>query len=224
MSFRYPTLTIVEDKRKWVVFALLLIAALIAVLVTFELTGIPKQQPTPEVILVDTISWNMAKTQGMTINEAVESHYEDDYGIVSVNFTFSAWTYLYNWTPVSDGFFFGVYCSANTNSGFIHSVKINFSRTDSNSYVSLFMGEDHVETHNLKIAEPDSKATPTSDALVTANAINQPNATTLRIVACWYCSDKEANHRTTITLETTIFNGTAYIKTVMPVQLEVLAS
>ncbi|NIQ04189.1 MAG: hypothetical protein GWO20_00190 [Candidatus Korarchaeota archaeon] len=214
-----------KKRRKWIVFALLFIVALISLLVVFELTGILKKSPTPEIVVVDTVSWNMTKRQGsVSVNKRIESRYEDDKRVVSVSFTIFAWTYHENYTAVLDMLNLGVYCSANMSLGFIHSVNINFSRTDNNSNMDPINDDDLIENHNLNIVRFDSKATPTSEAQVMANAISQPNATFLRVVAFWLLRNKEANHWTTITLETTIFNGTAYVKTVIPIHLEVLAS
>jgi len=53
--------------------------------------------------------------------------------------------------------------------------------------------------------------------------INETDFASLSIWTEWDFFDKFADHQITITLETTIFNGTAYIKTVMPIRLEVNA-
>jgi hypothetical protein len=222
-------LAIPQKRRKWIAFALFFIVALISLLVAIEQTGILKKMPTPEIVVVNTVSGNITKLQETgAVNEVFESLYDN--GIVSVNFTIHAWTYSVNYTLVSDVLLFGVYSNANTNLGFIHSVNINFSRTDNNSKANPI--EDYtkldsyslVQAENLNIWRFDSHSSSTSECHIMAKGINRPNATFLRVVAEWYFYDKEANHWTTITLETTIFNGTDYIKTVMPIQLQVLAS
>jgi len=217
-----------KKSRKWIAFALLFIVALISLLVVLELTGILKESPTPEIVMVETISWNMTKASEMvSIRENVESLYEDDSGVVSANFTTHIGEYFYYTSRAPyDLLAFNVYCGANTSLGFIHSVNINFSRTDSNSVVYLINHPTLIENNNLNIEKIDWKATPTSEAQVTAKATGRPNATFLRLTVEWHFlkEDRIANHWATITLETTIFNGTDYIKTVMPIQLEVLAS
>ena len=217
-----------KKSRRWIAFALLLIVALISLLVVFELTGILKTSPTPEIIVMDTVSWNMTKALDLvSIDEKVESLYEDDSGVVSANFTIHIGQYYYHTSQAPhDLLHFNVYCSANTSLGFIYSVNINFSRTDSNSVVYPMNEEYFIEKNNLNIEKFDGKATPTSEAQVTAKATGRPNATFLRLTVEWHFlkEDRIANHWATITLETTIFNGTAYVKTVMPIQLEVLSS
>lgn len=217
-----------KKRRKWFAFAFLFIVALISLLIAFELTGILKESPTPETVVLDTVSWNMTKASEMvSINEKVESIYEDNSGVVSVNFTIHIGPYLYYTSRAPyDMLDFSVYCSANTSLGFIHSVNINFSRTDSNSIVNPINDEGLIENNNLNIVKFDSKATPTSEAQITAKATGRPNATFLRLTVEWYFlkEDRIANHWATITLGTIIFNGTAYIKTVMPIELQVLAS
>jgi hypothetical protein len=212
-------------RRKWIVFALLLLIVPVSVFVAIELMGILKESPTPEIVVMDTASLNVTKPKETgAINEAAESLYKDDNGTVSVNFTIFTWSYHVNHTGVIDMLNFGVYCSANTSLSFIHSVNINFSRTDNDSYVDPMGDWDYLaQAENLNVWRFDSGASSTSECQVMANGINQPNATFLRVVAEWFFYGKEANHWTTITLETTIFNGTDYIKTVMPLQLEVNA-
>ena len=224
-----------KKSRKWIAFALLFIVALISLLVVLELTGILKKSPTPEIVMVDTVSLNVIKPKETAsvynvveslYEDKLETLYEDDNGVVSVNFTIFTYNYQENWPYAGDSLSLSAYCTANTSLGFIYSVNINFSRTDSNSVVYPMNEEYFIEKNNLNIEKFDGKATPTSEAQVTAKAIGRPNATFLRLGVYWFFlkEDRIANHWATITLETTIFNGTAYVKTVMPIQLEVLAS
>jgi hypothetical protein len=234
---KYPWVIILatpKKSRKWIAFALLFIVALISLLVVLELTGILKESPTPEIVMVDTVSLNVIKPKETAsvynvaeslYEDKLESLYEDDSGGVSVNFTIFSYTYIVNHTKVVDSLSLSAYCTANTSLGFIHSVNINSSLTDNDSSVQWMEDWDFLaQAENLNVWRWDSGATSTNDSQIMAKGINQPNATFLRVAGFWIFRDKKASHSATITLETTIFNGTDYIKTVMPIQLEVLAS
>ncbi len=225
---KYPWVIILatpKKSRKWIAFALLFIVALISLLVVFELTGILKTSPTPEIIVVDTVSLNMIKPkETASLYNVVESLYEDDSGGVSVNFTIFTYNYMENWPYAGDSLSLSAYCTANTSLGFIYSVNINSSLIDNDSSVLWMQDWDYLaQAENLNVWRWDSGAT-TNDPQIMTKGINQPNATFLRVAGFWFFHDKEASHSVTITLETTIFNGRGYIKTVMPIRLEVLAS
>lgn len=111
------------------------------------------------------------------------------------------------------------------NSGYIRSIDINFSRTDNDSYVNSIEDWDYLaQAENLNVWRFDSKATSTNEAHIKAKAVGQPNFAYLRIWNEWVFSENETSHLITVTLETTFFNGTDQIKTVMPIQLEVHSS
>ena len=228
---KYPWVIILatpKKRRKWIAFALLFIVALISLLVVFELTGILKESPTPEIIVVDTVSLNITKPQEtQSIWEFIESRYEDGNADVWVSSVISIATYhVDHFSAVGvDMLMFGINGSANANFGYIQSIEINFSRTDNDSYVDPIGDWDYLaQAENLNVWRFDSGATSTNEAKIMAKGINQPKFAYLRIVNQWVFYKKEASHLITVTVETTFFNGTAYVKTVMPIRLEVFAS
>lgn len=118
--------------------------------------------------------------------------------------------------------YFFINCSANTNLGYIQSININFSRTDSNSYVNPINDWDFFgQAKNLDVWRFDSHATSTHECHIMAKTVEQSNFAWLRIYNEWVLCKKEASHSITVTLETTFFDRTDHIKTMMPIQLEV---
>ena len=214
-------------KKKWVSITLLSIILPVGLLISFRLTGILPEPSQPQIIEVETIGWNISKQKtSVTLNEIVESHYENDDVDGSVNFTIIIGTYhvgdpSYDYDDWLD---LAIHCSANTNSTIIYLVKINFSQTDSASSFRISKDPDRVETLNLDMSTHDSEATSTGEGYVVAKATNQTNHVFLGVVADWGFFNKEANHAITVTLETTIFNGTAYVKPVIPILLRVNTS
>jgi len=215
-----------KKSRKWIAFALLFIVALISLLVVLELTGILEESPTPEIIVVDTVSLNITKPQEtQSIWELIESRYEDDNADVWVSSAIRIASYHADSYRGADMLMFDINGSAKANSGYIQSIEINFSRTDNDSYVNPIEDWDYLaQAENLNVWRFDSGATSTNEAQIMAKGINQPKFAYLRIVNEWVFYEKEASHSIAVTLQTTFFNGTDYIKTVMPIQLEVLAS
>lgn len=204
---------------------IILVLVFVSLFAAFWLRNILEKPPTPEIIVVDTLRWNMTKPQEtMSIGEIVESRYEDDNADVWVSSAISIGTHhVYAWEL--DWLGFGINCSANMNSGYIRSIDINFSRTDNDSYVNPIEDWDYLaQAENLNVWRFDSKATSTNEAHIKAKAVGQPNFAYLRIWNEWVFSENETSHLITVTLETTFFNGTDHIKTVMPIQLEVYSS
>jgi len=192
-----------------------------------ELTGILKESPTPEIIVVDTVSLNITKPQEtQNIWEFIESRYEDDNADVWVSSAIRIASYHADSYVGADKLMFSINGSAKANSGYIQSIEINFSRTDNDSYVNPIARRwDYLpQAENLNVWRFDSRATSTNEAQIMAKGINQPKFAYLRIVNEWVFYEKEASHSITVTLQTTFFNGTDYIKTVMPIRLEVFAS
>jgi len=217
-----------KKSRKWIAFALLFIVALISLGVVFELSGILKKSPTPEIIVVDTVSLNMTKPQEVqSITEFIESRYENDNADVWVSSAISFGTYSVDYFSAvgADMLMFGINGSANANFGFIQSMDIKFSRTDNDSYVQPIGDWTYLaQAENLNVRRFDSPATSTDEAHIKAEALGQPKFAYLRIWNEWIFYEKEASHLITVTVETTFFNGTVYVKTVMPIRLEVFAS
>lgn len=214
--------------RRLKAILIILVLAFVSIFATFWLWSTLGKPPTPEVVFVGTLRWNMTKTQETgTINENVESRYEDDTANTWISSLIQIGTHIVYphayWEP--DWLTLGINCSANINSGYIRSIDINFSRTDNYSYMNPIEDWDYLaQAENLKVWRFDSKATSTNEAHIKAKAVGQPNFAYLRICNDWVFFDKEASHSITITLETTFFNGTDHIKTIMPIVLEVYPS
>jgi len=203
---------------------ILSVVLLVSLLVTFRLTGILEEPPIPEFRMGDTVVWSAKKFQSTrTLSEPVESFYQDD--AVSINFTIVIGTYHVGdleWN-YNDWVNLKIVATANTSFGFIHSMDINFSRTDDYSSFNPLNDPDEIETYGVSIWRHDSFATSTTEAHVMAKADDQTSYAYLSINADWVFLNKDSDNSITITLETTVFNGTSYIRPIMPIQLEVKA-
>jgi len=166
--------------------AILIIIVLVfaSLFVAFWFRSVLEKTPTPRIIVVDTLRWNMTKPQEtVTIDEYVESCYEDDTASVWVSSVIIICTYhVYAWRPLYLGFV--INGSANANFGYIQSMDINFSRTDNESYMLLH--SDLYAGVNLNVWRFDSAATSTDEPYIKAKAVGHPNFTSLRIVSDWF--------------------------------------
>jgi hypothetical protein len=205
----------------WILFVVVFVVLFAAL----GLRSVLEKPPTPEIVVLDAVRWNMTKTQEThTIGEIVESGYEDDNDTVWVNSVIHVGSYFVDYYSAvgADMLGFFINCSANTNLGYIQSININFSRTDSNSDVNPINDWDVlVQAKNLDVWRFDSHATSTQECHIMAKTVEQRNFAWLRIYNAWVLRKKEASHLITVTLQTTFFDGTDHIKTVMPIQLEV---
>lgn len=211
--------------RRLKVILIILPLVLVSLFAAFWLRSILEKPPTPKIIILNTLRWNMTKPQETSlIGERVETRYEDNNVNVWVSSAISIGTYRVDYYSAvgADMLGFGINCSANINSGYIQSMDINFSRTDNDSYVNPIEDWDHLaQAENLNVWRFDSKATSTNEAYVKARAVGQPNFAYLRIWNDWVLYATESGHSITVTLETTFFNGTDDVKTIMPILLEV---
>jgi hypothetical protein len=83
------------QKKKMASLTLLSIMLPISLLATFRLTGVIQEPPTPQIITVETVSWNMSRPSNYIILDVLgRNHYSDD--IVSVNFSINIVTYHEN--------------------------------------------------------------------------------------------------------------------------------
>ena len=212
-------------RPKWFAISLMAVVLPMGILVGLKLTGIIPNPQEPEDITVEVISWNMSRPSNAMsfVGMKVRNHFCDDTTLVGSSVHVSS--YAENSGLFGDCIWFTVNATANLPEGFIYSVLIR-CRTDSNAFLLIYA--EHVpwlELHNLEITRFIDKATYTGEAYVYATAINHPKTCHLKIRLSWHFLDlheNDLNHWTTITLETTYFNGTAYRKVITPIKIGVV--
>lgn len=215
----------VPVKRKWVVVSLMAVVLPISLLATLRLTGILPEPPTPEIIMVDPIRWNIdIPLHTMQIDQVIRNSYNGD---VRVDFNVLVDCYVRQWDRYYNQSGFGLTVVANTNiaNGFIHSMVIKFSQTDSYAFMNIFRDPELVEAENLEIKRIDSQATDSHEGSVVAIAKNQPSYCFQRVNADWVLTDQnDKDHWITLSLEATYFNGTTYLKTIIPLCLGIVTT
>ncbi len=214
-------------KQKWFSIALLAVAVPMGLLATFRLTGIIPEPPTiTETVTAETITWNMTRPEEATgfAGRIIENNF--NVNGTNVRLSIHITSYLENSEQFGDCLWFSVNATANVQQGFIHSVYIKFLQTDQNAFLLISEQKEWLTLENLKITSLSTEATYSREAHLYATGVNNPKTCTLTNPAYWYFLDVNENnldHWTTITLETTYFNGTAYRKVTIPVQIGVLA-
>lgn len=215
------------SSRKWLSVAALAIIIPISLLTTFKLTGIIPQPPTiANTIETETITWNMTRSSADCV-ELLE-HVENRYcNTLSVTLDANVLYYFDNeagWPAWGNDYVkLLILTSANLSNGFIHSLKIGFSKTDSYAFLRIVEDPNSMELCNLKISQISDPATSENEAYFEAVNLNQPKNCSLSILTYWVFTDKNnANHWITVTLEVDYFNETKYERVVIPIQLGVL--
>ncbi len=229
MSFPYYKKGIFTRRlsnRAWFSLALLFVIVPVGSLTTFRLTGTLKEPQKPKTTPLEAVSWNMSRpTQTVTVNEWTENSYMD--GEVSAGSGINVVGYnelVPGEGPPFDNDFLTLHirATANVSYGFIFSIVVRFSESDTSATVVFQQTSAFMEFHNLRIQRiRDLDAN--GEALFETTAPDQPNNTLLAIVAYWSFLDENiTDHWTTINVEATYFDGTAYQRLVMPIRLGVL--
>jgi hypothetical protein len=114
----------------------------------------------------------------------------------------------------------------NASIGYIHSATIRFSNIDEQADLYIIPNQDATFSENLKIDFIKEKyGTHSSDAYVNATRIDQPvNAALTAWTFFVFVDQNTSNHEVLVTGEIVCFNGTAYQKIIVPIQLGVIAS
>jgi hypothetical protein len=215
------------NERSVKVLFVLSIVVPISLLATFRLTGVlPEPLAIAETVTAETVQWNMTKpTTYAILLEKIENLYVDE--AISINFTLIVGSYHENEPDFpsyrNDYIKFGIITTANASHGFIYSVNIQFSRTDVNAILYLINDPNWIQLQNLRIEKAVWTGTSEREAYIAAMGVNQPENCRLDKWSFWVLLDpNNTNHSLKATAELVYFNGVAYRKVVVPIQIEVL--
>jgi hypothetical protein len=220
----------IPTNRKWISLALMSVMVPISLLISFRLTGVLKEPPTPETITVEAVTWNMSRPVNVdiiTIDKWTRNSYTDN--ITSIGLSVHFISYVENelgWWP-SDGdddvIDLRITATANVSEGFIYSMIIKFPEIDADAVLYIDQNKGFRELINLQEGLISWSSKYKNGAYFEALAFNRPKDTLLSIMVHWVLQDQNnVDHTITLTLETTLFNGTAYQKIIMPILLGVL--
>lgn len=217
--------------HKFVAMTLLSIILPISLLVSFRVSGIIPEPPTPETTTVEAVTWNMTRPENVdiiTIDKWTRNSYTDNIVFMELSVQFAGyWENKPGWWP-SDGdddvVYLSIVATANVSEGFVYAMAVRFSRPDVFAKVYVEMHPASMTLQNLEIKGIREKGTNNRGAYFEAAAVNQPKNTSLSIIAYWVFLDRnDADHWLTVNLEVTYFSGTSYRKVIMPINLGVLA-
>lgn len=220
----------IPTNRRWISLALMSVIVPISLLATFRLTGILPEPPTPETINVETVPWNMSRPVNVdiiTIDKWTKNSYTDNIAFIELSIQFVGyWENKPGWWPSDgddDAIYLRIVATANVSEGFIYSMIIKFPEVDADAVLYIDQNKGFRELINLKEGLISWSSKYKKGAYFEALAFNQPKDALLSIMAYWVLQDQNnIDHWLTVTLETTLFNGTAYQKMIMPMRLGVL--
>lgn len=213
------------SNRKWLSMAVLAIIIPISVLTTFKLTGIIPEPPNTETIEVDTVSWNMtrpAETMGF-VGKKAENHYNENLTKIGMYVHVTSYTENSEW--LGDSTWFCVNASAHVEEGFVYSMFVGLSEMDPEAGLYILQIHPWPKMYNLKTEGTDTTGTNSSEAYIRAIALDQPADCSIEIVVSWFFLDTKQNnldHHVTITVETVVYNGSAYKRIITPIEMNML--
>jgi len=219
--------------KKWLAASILAIVLPISLLATFKFTGILPEPQKPEMFSVHSIGWNMSRPSGddVEISKWLENSYSD--GMVSASLSVNIAKYYENdpGYPAYDNDYvkLGIIVVASVSHGLVYSTVIRFSTTDAYAFVSIPVmavgGGLHpsLELHNLKLNKFTDIGTNEREAYVETLSENKPENCSASMLAYWIFVDEEkTTHFVTVSFEITYYDGTAYKRVEIPINLGVL--
>ena len=209
-------------KRRWTSIALLAVVLPISLLVAFRLTGVLPEPAEPETITLEAVSWITERpSRIITIDERVENAYADEEAAVGIGVHIHEYLENALMPPFwgRDGISFGTEINVTVLSGFLVSMVVRYYPMDENA--TICVSEMFLEQSNITITEMKQIGTKTTDAYIMAQFSNQSSY--LRTEVYWVFNDENTeNHKLNVKLEVTYNNGINYLKTVLPITLEML--
>ncbi len=219
-----------SSRRRWVSITLLSIVIPVGLLVGFRLTGILQEPLKPEIVKAEAVKWSMMRPaekgimEELYMSKNLTNVYSADAAFFEVNAVIywyhendPAWPFYKN-----DGLTVHLTASTSIRSGFVHSLVVRFSDNDGSTSVDIFEDPNAIRLYNIEVQKiVDGQPISYIETL----AVNQSDYCMLETSMYWVFFDENSvDHEMTVALEVTYFNGTAYHKAVLPIQLGVLVS
>jgi hypothetical protein len=213
-------------KNKWLTLSLLAIILPVTLLVTFKLTGVIPEPQTPETTTLEPVCWNMSRPSDddILINEWTNNSYVDC-GVAVVLGVHILKYYEHDPGPPAEGndyLSLRVVVTAEVDDGFVHSIVMTFSASDSYAFLGVLEDPSFMELRNAKLGDIHDFGAGEIKAHLKASCINQPENCSLSILSSWIFVEKEVDHLITVSLEVTYYNGSAYERVEIPINLRVL--
>ncbi len=213
------------SRHKWIFLTILAIIIPTGLLTAFKLTGIIPEPSEPETITLEPVNWIMDRpsTYNLNLDEKFESAYADSEAAVGIGANV-AW-YVENPDPSvgpffgRDGVCFVIYVNFSALRGSGVSITVKCRPTDDNA--TIYVENELQAYHNVSVTGITWYGNSTHEACITAKALG--SSCYLRAQAYWVFNDQNnENHMLDLAFEITYFNGTTYIRLILPVSLQML--
>jgi hypothetical protein len=114
--------------------------------------------------------------------------------------------------------------SVAVNTGFVYSVAVRFSQTDSQARIYIMSDSGAIVLDNLT-AKEDRDATYLHEGIFQTATVNQSKQCSLKILVYWvFWDNNNMDHSETVTAEITYFDGATFRMATMPIQLGMFAA
>lgn len=208
--------------KRWLFLLLPVSVIVLSMVYSIVMIAFFREPVIVDVIEVDPVSWSMERpSEDVHSFEPIESVYSTD----SASLKFSLFFLIYRESSTSwekDSFIFAVNATGKIDGGFVHSAGVNFSIKDGDSSL-LNISED-----------PDAWGDKYLQNFVLQEIVDHRPVSYVRVLGIgesysnmraqgdWtFLDDHEVDHQLTVVMYAVWFNGTAYLRTILPIQLEV---
>jgi len=215
--------------RKYILLAVSLILLIVVLFISFSLYEILQAPSNPDILEIEPVTWNIVtwnitrpigENFIVTFYENVSNSYISDTVSVSLELVI----YSFEARRIGDSEHLGMRLNASAiiTDGFIHLMVIKFYSEWRNSSLNINEDSDRFVLRNIEIQEIDDNK---EEPYIDAQADGKPTSCMLKNHFYWNFYDLNSlDHQLTVTLEATYFNGTAYRRAVIPIQLAALTS
>jgi len=217
-----PSLGRDVDRRHILIVTVCLLAAVI--LASLVLLGAFNVPLNPEVVETEVVRWNMTRPEGwgettrVDLDDVVLNSYASDTALAKLKLEVLS----VRRSAYSEYLLIRFNVTANVTEGFIHSLMVKFNVESLNSSVDIEEDPDSFRRSNVEISQIVDYE---EESFVDAQALGKPESCMLRLQLYWTFFDRNTSDQTIVaTLEATYFNGTAYEKAVVPIELTAFAS
>lgn len=206
--------------KRWVFLLLPTSVIVLSLAYALVMIGFFLEPVISDVIDVDPVSWRMVRPTGhVDLDETVVNVYSTESAILKLSLFIKR--YAENRTRGEwDSLVIYVNATVDVSGGFVYSASITFSYDDEHALLNIFEDPHFIHLHNFVLQEVSDWP---QETFIKVLGEKEESYCSLRSQADWRFADQNiVDHKALITMDVTWFNGTEFLETVIPIQLEVL--
>ena len=206
--------------RRWVFLLLPISVIILSLTYALVMIGFFLEPVITDAVDVNPVSWRMTRPTGLVyLDETVVNVYSTDSAVLKLSLFIRKYTENRSvWER--DSLAIGVNASVDVRGGFVYSADIKFAYDDEKAFLYISEDPDAISLHNFALQEVSDWP---RESYIRVLGEKEESYCSLKSQADWRFADQnDVNHQIMITMDAIWFNGTEFLETVIPIQLEVL--